>query len=1084
LFTSILVLTSHIASASLPSAIVVIHGQGTRGPYLLGYHNLVQNSFSLYNDSLTFKQGDYSVQFVAGLVHLTNPLPVGDSIYASFQYIPLSLKQSYSLHQPAAPRDRNERPAIPFKRESTFSTGDLEITGSKGFSIETGSNAGGLSQSLNLTINGNIVSGLKTSAHISDKSGGSAVSRRLEEIDKIYIEAESDYFKGTFGDFEYVSHLGEFGEYRRKLTGLDANYHRDNKRIIGSAAFFPGQYSSMTINGEDGRLGPYYLQGNGGREGAAILPGSERVYVDGILQKRGSDNDYTIDYETGALEFTPSKIISEQSRITVDYEISREEYSRSFYSIGGRGGLREGLKVFGFLMQEGDRGGSPKSFELNEENRAILENAGGDYLNASRNGAEFVGADNGEYISVSDTAGAAYFEYAGPNQGDYHVAFSFVGKNTGSYSSRGGGIFEFVGPGSGDYDPIILLPLPQIKRYGQAGMSYAAPESLVFMNSEILGSYYDKNTVSNLDKPLSDFSGTIMGGVKKQLFSDEGYIGISGKIRSIGSEAVFPGRIDSVERYRSYDLPPESGSQGERNQEVRFEGGFNEFRRVILQAGRLHRPEIKDRFRQAGEIDFKITGPLDWFGNFENTEGDRYWRKRSTGMRAGFARLQPSISVDFESRNGTDGFRFYEYRSACPAIYTSGLSGNTEISYRQEQYLESGWRDRFNSYGMRQKVEFYSGGSGLSGAVAGAYYKKKYADYTGTDSDQKSGSVRTSFTDPSGRGEISINERLSTSNERLRTKTYLYVGGGDGDYRYEDGEYISDPDGDYVLLIEELGQGSRISEITTEINGSVSPFKIADKSGDLESNIGRVLLETELTYRLRKTSNVLKGKDFFPWANSNTPLLNNGRLDLRLFYYPAGTAQRWKYSMNRSFQDGNPFANETVSERSSSDELTWSFSPVKKVDIVLGGFVASTKRSTNGIGYSIKRHKESFKSDYKFFENWILQTSLGFESARQTDVDITATIPSVGLGLVREFRGKGRISSDITYFRLLANPRGSYIPYQMAQGKREGDNLTFGAKARLEVYKNGRLDFVYRYEKFASRQRRQNMKMEFTILFQ
>jgi hypothetical protein len=113
-----------------------------------------------------------------------------------------------------------------------------------------------------------------------------------------------------------------------------------------------------------------------------------------------------------------------------------------------------------------------------------------------------------------------------------------------------------------------------------------------------------------------------------------------------------------------------------------------------------------------------------------------------------------------------------------------------------------------------------------------------------------------------------------------------------------------------------------------------------------------------------------------------------------------------------------------------------------------------------------------------------LETAFRFESARQSDTDVRSDIPSGELGLIKEFVKKGRVSANLSYFRVLVSPKGTYIPYQVARGKREGDNFAASARARLELYGNGRLDFLYKFEKFAGRAERHNLKMEFTVLFQ
>ena len=1028
---------------------------------------------------------NYTVEYIAGIIYFDEPIPTGDSLTVRFQYIPLSLQSRYSLHSPVEDKSSFVRDKKPSEERTGYVSSDLTVRGSKGFSVETGYGAGGLSQSLNLTITGDIVKGMKTSAHISDKSANTGTSQRIEEIDRIYIEAKSENFKGTFGDFEFVESKSSLSGFSRKLTGLDLNYKSENYALKGAAAFFPGEYSSVTLNGIDGRLGPYYLRDLGGREGIAVLAGSEKVYIDGIIQKRGSENDYTIDYEAGAIEFAPSKIITDQTRITVEYEIARQEFSRSFYTAGGRAEISPGLNVYAAFTQEGDRSDSPKSFELTDENRQLLEGAGDDRLSASRDGAVYVGVGNGDYDAV-DSSGVIFYRYVGSNIGDYDVAFSFIGSNSGSYRPLGGGVYEYAGMNSGDYEPLILLPLPRVKRYGSLGSSYALDDSSFFVEAELFGSVFDKNTISKKDILSKGWAGNLVTGFKRRLGGSSAFVGVLGRLRSISIDAVFPGKIDPVERYREYDLQPESGHAGETVREMNFESGLDDNRKLNIALGILTRPDISERQRYAGDLTWRLPGMINWFGRLERTRGDRTWWKRSMGLGVIRGRIKPAIRVNYESRDGDSGFKYHEYVSSIPAEYGRGITGDTELTYRDEKYLDGQWLDKFRSGSIRQKLEFVFGGSGLSGELSGSYFRKEYRDLSGPDTDQKSGSMRVSYGNPDGKGKFFLSERLTSSVERLRSKTYIFAGEGKGRYRYEDGVYIEDPDGDYVLLIEELGEGAKITEISTEISGTISPFLIIDPRQRLETRIGRAVIESELTYRLKKSSDVLIGRDFYPWRSGeleNIPF-TNGRADLRFYFYPAETRQRWKYSFTRSYQEGNPFANETVSERFRSDGLSWALPVSQRINILFDGLISNKKSMINGIGYSIDRHSESLKTDYSFSDKWTLETGFGFEEAKQTDYDFRARIPSVKIRLIGDFGKKGRASANVAYYRVLVNPEGSYIPYQVAAGKKEGNNYSANFRVRAELYENGRLDLFYRFEKFAGRRERHNMKIEFTMLFQ
>ncbi len=256
----ILLYAYSLAFGQPPQVTVTIYGKGIRGPYPLGYRNLITNSAVVYKDSVKLSSRNFTVQHIEGLIRFSEPVAIGDSLSVTFGYVPLSLKRQYYLHEFKITERESESADIPREPPLQYASSDLTISGSKGFSIQTGEGGGGLSQSLNLSVRGDLVPGLRTSAHIFDKTtGSSGVTRRLQELDKIYIEAESDHFRGIFGDFEHVERGDEFLSFRRKLTGLNSEYSQENYKVRGSAAFFPGEYASITINGIDGRLGPYYL---------------------------------------------------------------------------------------------------------------------------------------------------------------------------------------------------------------------------------------------------------------------------------------------------------------------------------------------------------------------------------------------------------------------------------------------------------------------------------------------------------------------------------------------------------------------------------------------------------------------------------------------------------------------------------------------------------------------------------------------------------------------------------------------------------------------------------------------------------
>ena len=98
-------------------------------------------------------------------------------------------------------------------------------------------------------------------------------------------------------------------EYQRNLIGLH-NKIDYNDRIISSViGQSKGTYNRLEIKGQDGNQGPYYLTTSDGKRNIVIASGSEKVWLNGKLLKRGEDLDYIIDYSMGELYFTSKNLL-------------------------------------------------------------------------------------------------------------------------------------------------------------------------------------------------------------------------------------------------------------------------------------------------------------------------------------------------------------------------------------------------------------------------------------------------------------------------------------------------------------------------------------------------------------------------------------------------------------------------------------------------------------------------------------------------------------------------------------------------------------------------------------------------------
>jgi hypothetical protein len=235
---------------------------------------------------------------------------------------------------------------------STPYFGNIRKNGSivRGFTL--GSNRDLVLQSgFNLQLSGNLTKDVEVVASLTDENipiQPEGNTQTLQEIDKIFIQVKSKNLFATFGDYDigyqfsdeknlYFKDTPEFASLRRRLQGgkfqgeFEGGFLKTrNTFAIASSR---GKFATNYFNGIDGLQGPYKLTGQNGERDIIIIAGTEKVYVDGELMMRGESNDYVIDYSTAEITFTPNRLITSASRITVDFQYTDRKYARNFFGI-------------------------------------------------------------------------------------------------------------------------------------------------------------------------------------------------------------------------------------------------------------------------------------------------------------------------------------------------------------------------------------------------------------------------------------------------------------------------------------------------------------------------------------------------------------------------------------------------------------------------------------------------------------------------------------------------------------------------------------------------------------------------------
>lgn len=329
----------------------------------------------------------YKVDFKTGKLVFKSNFTVTDTITIRYFNYPEFLTKTYSIYDQdkvvpneagfLVKTDRSVKKFVPFDGLNTSGS----IT--RGVTIGNNQNAS-VTSNLDLQITGKISDKVSLRASIQDSNiplQENGYSQKLDEFDQIFIELFTDKWSIRAGDLFLENRQSRFLNFNKKVQGLATRFtlgDEDNKtEIFASAALVRGQYARSTFTGQEGNQGPYKLRGNNGELYVLVISGSERVYVNGILKKRGENNDYIIDYNAGEITFTSLFPINSEMRIVIEYQYSDRNYTR-FVTYGGVNHTAKKWSLGGYLYSENDVKNQPLQQSLSPEQVNILSNAGDD----------------------------------------------------------------------------------------------------------------------------------------------------------------------------------------------------------------------------------------------------------------------------------------------------------------------------------------------------------------------------------------------------------------------------------------------------------------------------------------------------------------------------------------------------------------------------------------------------------------------------------------------------------------------------------------------------------------------------------
>ncbi len=401
----------------------------------------------------------------------------------------------------------------------TWEINGLQKSGSISRGLSYGNNQDvSLQSAMNFQLAGPLSENVDILAAISDENipvqpeGNTA---ELREFDKVYIRIFSENTALTAGDFDLKNQPSDFLKFNKKLQGahiqttqtFERNKNSSSSvKFSGAGALSKGKFSRYELPVVDGNQGPYKLYGTQNETFIIILAGSEKVYLDGKLLQRGQNFDYIIDYNLAEITFTTNVMVTNESRIIIEFEYSDQNYVRS--ALFSTAEYQDSSKKISLqIFSEQDAKNQHISYDFSEQQQQKLFDIGDSIHKALFSNIDSVPFDEDAVLyKMIDTMGydSVFVFSSSPDSAFFTVSFSEVGQGNGNYirssANINGRIFQWIAPQNGfpqgNYAPVSVIITPKKRQMAVLSSSFSLNKNIQAF-FELAASKKDVNTFSS-----------------------------------------------------------------------------------------------------------------------------------------------------------------------------------------------------------------------------------------------------------------------------------------------------------------------------------------------------------------------------------------------------------------------------------------------------------------------------------------------------------------------------------------------------------------------------------------------------------
>lgn len=340
-----------------------------------------------------------------------------------------------------------------------------------------------LNAGFNLQLSGRLTDSIELTASMTDNNlpfQPDGYTQQLQDFDRVFVQIKNRRTRLTVGDYDLSRPDSYFLNFFKNVKGASVELQtalgkNGQLKQMASVSAARGQFGRNVFLGREGNQGPYRLTGQNAGQFIVVLAGSERVYIDGELLRRGEQYDYVIDYNTADLSFTPNRIITNQSRIIVEFEYANQAYLRTIAFYGATYQHSNRVQISFNTYREGDSRNQPLFQDLSNAQKQFLRDAGSGAAAVFFPSAAEAGFDGRQvrYKSIDTLGfGPVYVYSIDPDSAIFAVSFSLVGQGKGDYvqaiSTANGRVFQWVAPEvvqgdtirKGTHAPVVQLIQP------------------------------------------------------------------------------------------------------------------------------------------------------------------------------------------------------------------------------------------------------------------------------------------------------------------------------------------------------------------------------------------------------------------------------------------------------------------------------------------------------------------------------------------------------------------------------------------------------------------------------------------------